>query len=111
MRAATIVTLLVGVFAGATPRDGIELRAQTQSRVNADADRQMRLAEAEMVDVLQSLRKKASGHPDALARLERAQSAWVSYRARTSRRSGPRRHLWRRTALCIRCAYRWNGHV
>jgi uncharacterized protein YecT (DUF1311 family) len=33
-----------------------------------------------MEGVLSSLRSKASGNPDAMAKLNRAQAAWVAYR-------------------------------
>jgi len=107
--AKTIVAILVGtIIAGSTVRNAVGLRAQTQSQMNTDADRALRSAEAEMATVLQNLTKKASAQPAALARLNRAQTAWVAYRDAHLEALWPSKHLCSRTAPCIRCVSRWN---
>ena len=70
-------TIVVASLAG---RTGSSSRAQTQRELNDGANRQLRIAEAEMATVLSSLTIKANGHPDALAKLNRAQAASVAYR-------------------------------
>jgi uncharacterized protein YecT (DUF1311 family) len=75
-----IALLLIGVFTAAGVAGSSGPVAQTQSELNATADGELRAAEAEMDSVLTSLRKKGVGHPDALAKLERAQVAWAAYR-------------------------------
>jgi uncharacterized protein YecT (DUF1311 family) len=80
MTAKRIVSILIcALVAGSSVRNGVGL-AQTQSQMTTDADRVLRAAEAEMATVLQNLAKKANGQPDALAKLNRAQAAWVAYR-------------------------------
>src|SRR5436190_24284569 len=81
MTTKAIFLILAGtIIASPVGRTGPVPRVQTQSEMNDDANRQLRAAEAEMGAVLRSLTTKANGHPDALAKLNRAQAAWVAYR-------------------------------
>jgi len=56
------------------------IRPQTQSDLNTEAAQELRTAEAEMNSLLENLTRKAGNNRDALAKLNRAQSAWVAYR-------------------------------
>jgi uncharacterized protein YecT (DUF1311 family) len=53
---------------------------QTQAEMNAEAARDLRAAETEMAALLSSLATKANRHSDARTKLNRAQSAWATYR-------------------------------
>jgi uncharacterized protein YecT (DUF1311 family) len=53
---------------------------QTQGEMNAEAARDLRVAETEMAALLSSLASKANRHADARTKLNRAQAAWVAYR-------------------------------
>lgn len=53
---------------------------ETQLGMNEAADKELHAAEAEMATVLDSLMKKAAGKTDAIAKLNKAQTAWKSYR-------------------------------
>ena len=77
---AILLILACTIVASPAGRAGSPSRAQTQTEANDDANQQLRTAEAEMATVLSSLTMKASGHPDALAKLNRAQAAWEAYR-------------------------------
>jgi uncharacterized protein YecT (DUF1311 family) len=72
--------LLFGVVVFASVGGHSASAAQTQAELNATAYGDLRTAEGDMASVLASLRMKGDGHPDALARLDRAQAAWVAYR-------------------------------
>jgi uncharacterized protein YecT (DUF1311 family) len=77
------LSILVGVLVAGPVVAGersMPVCVQSQAEMNVDANRELRAAEDEMSAVLESLTKKAAGHPDALATLRRAQSAWVAFR-------------------------------
>ena len=75
-----LLTLTAAVLIGTA---GIAARPrppQSQPEMNADAARELRSAESQMQELLSTLTAKAKGHPEALAKLNRAQAAWVTYR-------------------------------
>src|SRR5687767_8450472 len=75
-----LLTLVTAMLAGTAGSAGRSPRSQSQAELNADAARELRAVEAQMDELLRTLANKATGHPEALAKLNRAQAAWVTYR-------------------------------
>jgi uncharacterized protein YecT (DUF1311 family) len=53
---------------------------QSQAALNRAAGDDLKVATAEMTRLLDRLRARATGRPDALAKLAKAQAAWEAYR-------------------------------
>jgi uncharacterized protein YecT (DUF1311 family) len=75
-----LLTLTTALLTGTVGNTGRPLPAQSQAELNTNVARELRSAEAQIEELLRSLTTKAKGHPEALAKLDRAQAAWVTYR-------------------------------
>jgi uncharacterized protein YecT (DUF1311 family) len=72
-----LVSMLLGV---STSQDRAIPYEQTQLGMNQAAGKELQAAEADMATVLDRLMKQAAGKADAIAKLNKAQTAWKSYR-------------------------------
>ena len=75
-----LLILMTALLAGTGSSAGRSFRSESQAELNADAARELRVAEAQMEELLRTLNSKAEGHTEALAKLNRAQGAWATYR-------------------------------
>ncbi len=80
-RMRTIECLLcAGVILLAGGHGPARKQPETQFDLDVEAGHSLESAEREMTRVLSQLRARASGKPEAIAVLDKAQSAWTAYR-------------------------------
>src|SRR5437867_10281949 len=72
-----LVSMLLAVSTSQDPPIPYE---HTQLGMNEAAGRELQAAEAEMAKVLDTLMKKAASKAEAIAKLNKAQTAWKAYR-------------------------------
>ena len=106
MMAKTILLMLTtAVLTGTVGSAGRPLPPQSQAEMNTDAARELLSAEAQMEELLRSLTTKAMGHPEAIAKLNRAQAAWVTYRDAHLDSLWPSAEPCVRTGQSTRCVF------
>ena len=79
MKLTVLILLSIPLIASASQQRPIP-RQETQLGMNEATGKELEAAETEMAKVLDSLMKKAAGKADAIANLNKSQSAWKAYR-------------------------------